>query len=176
MDRTRRQKSGKTDHHTSMIRATMEEPAWRALSPVAQALYPWLKLEWHGPKFNNNGKIRLSVRQAAERIGVALNTAAKGFHDLQAKGFIVVTEPACLGLEGEGNTPSYEITELGLPHSDRSEGRKLYRAWKVGRDYAVHKATANNPHGKNGRQKNKTLSQNLRRPVLKMMTNLPEAS
>ncbi len=39
----------------------MQMPAWRALPATAQALYPWLKLEWHGPRANNNGKISLSV-------------------------------------------------------------------------------------------------------------------
>ncbi|MEM9130159.1 MAG: hypothetical protein AAGA97_10620 [Pseudomonadota bacterium] len=51
-----------------MRREFMEEPAWRALSPTAQALYPWLRLEWKGADFRNNGKIRLSVKRAAERL------------------------------------------------------------------------------------------------------------
>jgi hypothetical protein len=153
-DRTGRSKG--TDHFTKMIRRTMEEPAWRALSSVAQALYPWLKLEWRGADFNNNGKIRLSVRQAAERLGVSVNTAARGFHDLQAKGFIVVTEPACLGVRGMARAPAYELTELALPNDEQRNGRKLYREWRPGKDSPVEKHGANNPAGCNG--KNKTLS------------------
>ncbi|RMD92994.1 MAG: helix-turn-helix domain-containing protein, partial [Alphaproteobacteria bacterium] len=106
------------DHYAAMHRSMMDTPAWRALSPVAQALYPWLRLEWHGPKANNNGRIRLSVRQAAEKMGVSINTAARAFHELQAKGFIVVTEPACLGVEGQGTSPAFELTEIQLPNSD----------------------------------------------------------
>lgn len=138
-----------------MIRNTMETPAWRALSVTAQALYPWLKLEWHGPKANNNGKISLSVRQAADRLGVGINTAARAFHDLQAKGFIVVASPACLGIEGQGPSPLYELTEIAMPGTDSAMGRKLFKDWQEGNDLAVTKAVTHNP---SGRQKRKTLS------------------
>ena len=69
MGRDRRNEK-RAEHFAQMIRTTMEAPAWRALSTTAQALYPWIKLEWRGPKANNNGKIRLSVRDAARRLGV----------------------------------------------------------------------------------------------------------
>lgn len=110
----------------------MDNDAWRALSPYAQALYPWLRLEWKGEKANNNGKLRLSVRQAAEAMGVANNTAGKAFHDLQAKGFIVVTEYARLGVGGDAQSPAYELTEIALPHGNERGGRNLYRQWKGG--------------------------------------------
>lgn len=141
------------EHWTKMLRHTMEEPAWRALSTTAQALYPWLKFEWRGPDANNNGKIRLSVRQAAERLGVNPKTAARAFHDLQAKGFIVVTEHARLGIEGAACSPAFEITELKLPATEKhQDGRKLYRDWRTGRDFPVHQTSANNPRGVNGRK------------------------
>lgn len=137
------------EHFTMSIRSTMEEPAWRALSTSAQALYPWLKFEWRGPKANNNGKIRLSVRQAAAKIGVRPDTAAAAFRDLQRKGFIVQTEHACLGLEGEGKAPAYEMTELKMPGAAQ-DGRKLYREWQPGKDFPVIAANPNNPSGANG--------------------------
>lgn len=149
--RDHRGRTERQEHFTKLIRSTMEEPAWRALSPTAQALYPWLKLEWRGPDANNNGKIRLSVRQAAERLGVEKKAAARGFHDLQAKGFIVLTEHARLGVSGAATAPAFEITELGLPHGDKAGGRKLYRQWQSGADFPVHKAVANNPAGRNGK-------------------------
>jgi hypothetical protein len=140
------------EHFAKLIRATMETPAWRALSPTAQALYPWLKLEWRGPEANNNGSIRLSVRDAARKLGVAdQNTAARAFHDLQAKGFIVMTEHAVLGVEGRAKSPAYELTELALHCGERPEGRKLYRDWQPGADFPVHKARAHNPSGANGK-------------------------
>lgn len=141
----------RSEHYTKIFRSFMQNDAWRALSPTAQALYPWIKLEWHGPNCNNNGKLRLSVRQAASAMGCSPNTAARAFHDLQAKGFLVQTEGAYLGTEGEGKAPAYELTEIALPR--RNGGRNLYRDWKDGSDFPVKKAGANNPTGKNGKTK-----------------------
>lgn len=148
------------EHFTKLTRNMMETDAWRELSICAQALYPWIKLEWHGPNNNNNGKIRLSVRQAASRLGVSINTAARAFHDLQAKGFIVITEHAHLGVSGSATSPAFELTEIPISHVKRHEGRKLYRHWKKGADYPVHKANVHNPHGR----------RNKRSPVIEMMT------
>ena len=84
-------------------------------------------MEWKGPKANNNGKISLSVRQAAECMGVSNDTAAKAFHELQAKGFIVVIQPASLGVYGKGKCPEYEITEIARPPN--RDGRCLFGDW-----------------------------------------------
>lgn len=139
------------EHYTVMIRNMMTTAAWRALSPKAQALYPWLRLEWHGAKANNNGRIRLSCRQAADRMGVSINTANAAFQELQAKGFIVVTELGALGAEGYARGPSYEITELALPFAEKPVGRQLYRDWKPGADFPVSRHAVNNPGGRNWR-------------------------
>ena len=116
----------------------MTTPAWRALSTVAQALYPWLILEWKGPKFNNNGKISFSVRQAAEAIGVSRNTAAKGFRELQAKGFIKVKRGASLGVSGHGKCPEYEVTDVPLLENGRVANQN-YLNWVEGKDFEVFK-------------------------------------
>lgn len=130
----------RVEQYTKLIRVLMETEAWRSLSTTAQALYPWLRLEWKGVNYNNNGQISLSVRQAADRLGVSINTAARAFHDLQAKGFLVVTKPAHLGLAGRANSPTFELTELPLPNTAQRDGRKLYRQWKWGDDFPVSKA------------------------------------
>ncbi len=132
-----------------MLRSTMEEPAWSALSTTAQALYPWLKFEWRGVDANNNGRIRLSSRQAAARIGVRPDTAAEAFRDLQRKGFIVQTEAACLGLVGAARSPAYELTELRMPGAE-GDGRKLYRDWHVEAQFPTAVSPPNNPTGRNG--------------------------
>jgi len=132
----KRDKNGSqmSDHGTFVKRSIMETPAWRALSPKAQMIYIWLKLEWKGARYNNNGKIRLSYRQAAARVGIGTNTAMRGFHELQAKGFILVTRLGALGVEGEARGPSYELTEIGCPHQ---EPRRLFNKWRSGRDFEV---------------------------------------
>lgn len=140
-------------HFAALSRSMMETPAWRELSPAAQALLPWIKLEWHGPKANNNGRLRLSIRQAAEAMGVDPKTAARAFRDLQRCGFLVVTEAARLGLGGAATSPAYELTEIPLPGADRPTGRRLYEQWRKGRDFLVYRATAQNPRGVNGRSR-----------------------
>jgi hypothetical protein len=144
-------RSERSEHFTILVGNLMEEPAWQALSPTAQALYPWLRLEWKGAQANNNGKIRLSVKQAAQRMGVVSNTAMRAFHDLQAKGFVVVTEHARLGVAGQAKAFAYELTEIELPHASQHGGRRLYRDWRKGHDFPVQRAMANNPTGRRTR-------------------------
>lgn len=161
MARTNRQgRTERGEHFAPMNRALMEEPAWRALTPVAQALYPWLKLEWRGPKANNNGRISLSVRQAADCLGVGINTAARAFHELQAKGLIVVKSHAQLGIKGQATSPEYELTELAMPGGGERP-RKLYVDWRDGGDFPVHKAAVHNPRGSRKKQN----------PVFKLVTS-----
>ena len=150
----------RTDHFTQLIRSMMETPAWRGLSPTAQALYPWIRLEWRGPKSNNNGSISLSTRQAADRMGVGINTAARAFHDLQAKGFLVLTRAARLGIQGQATAPEYELTEIALPHAQINTGRRLYLQWQPTAEFPVHKSPANNPTGKRAKQN----------PVIRLVT------
>ena len=155
------------ERFTTMMLSLMNTPAWRALSPTGQSLYVWVRLEWKGAKANNNGKIRLSIRQAAEKMGVgSLNTIGRAFHDLQAKGFISIREHAVLGVEGEARAPAYELTELPLPGAN--VGRRLYADWREGGDFPVAKSKANNPTGLSS--KSRTLSQLLRRDVADIAT------
>lgn len=156
----------RAEHFTVMVRNLMQTDAWRALGPTAQALYPWLKLEWHGPKANNNGTLRLSVRQAADRMGCSKNAAAQAFIALQKKGFLVVKEAASLGFTGEAKAPAYELTEIELPN--QPSGRKLYQSWREGGDFPVIKTLTNNPTGRNG--KTKPCHQNEDNPVIEIGT------
>lgn len=125
--------------------SVLDTEAWRSLGSAAQALFPWLVMEFRGAKFNNNGKIRLSVRQAAERMGVARDTAARAFHDLQAKGFIVVKKGASLGVSGHGKCPEYEITSIATPHKEAS---KLFLEWSKDEDFPIFAHPVKNPTGK----------------------------
>ena len=128
-------KGSKDGKFTKIILRTINTNAWRDLPTKSQSLYMWLKLEWKGDKYNNNGKIALSCRQAANKMGVSINTAASAFRELQAKGFIVVTRTSFLGVEGEARLQYYEITELPLPME--AQGRHLYARWTPGNDYPI---------------------------------------
>lgn len=149
-DRTGR--SPPSEHYTKMFRSTLEAPAWTALTSSAKALYPFIKLEWRGPSANNNGRIQFSYRQAARALDVTPNTAMRAFHDLQAKGFLVVTEMGALGSDGDARGPCYEVTELNMPGLPNGSARALYHQWQKGRDFPVPKHQKNNPTGRNGRR------------------------
>jgi hypothetical protein len=63
--------------------------AYRSLTPNARALLVELAMLENG---SNNGSLYLSVRDAADRIGVAdVSAASKAFTDLTAMGFIQMT-------------------------------------------------------------------------------------
>lgn len=178
-----------SEHFTKMVRVVLQTPAWSALSTAAQALYPFIKLEWRGPKANNNGRIQFSYRQAAKAIGVSVNTAMRAFHNLQAKGFLVVIEMGTLGVDGDARGPCYEVTELEMPGRPNGSGRELFRQWRKGKDFPVPKHPKNNPEGKNGRKipSSKSTQSDLQNEdetppdgpkpvltVLKMTTNWPQ--
>lgn len=143
----------------AILRLTvMDTEAWVTLSCTGKALYPLLLMEWRGPSANNNGSIVLSVRQAAEKLGIGINTAARAFHQLQARGFIVVRKHAALGVKGYATAPEYELTEIAMP--GHTEGRKLFKDWKPGSDYPVQKAAIHNPSGTREKQN----------PVIRLVT------
>lgn len=134
----------------------MKTPAWRALPSSAQALYVWLKLEWRGPNNNNNGKLFLSVRQSAEVMGLNPKTTMRAFQELQAKGFIEVTEGASIGMHGMGKSHHFLITEIETTQGgNRVPAKMSFRNWREGHDFPVVKlssASRKNPSPKNGTQ------------------------
>ncbi len=91
---------------------TLKSLAWRTSSPYARLVDIALRGRY-GFKIKNNGRIYLSVRAAAEETGLDKTTIAHAFHELQHYGFIVMTEPGCLGVNGRGKAPHWRLTELG---------------------------------------------------------------
>lgn len=110
--------------------------AWAALSMQARLIYLELRGKLARDPRENNGRVHLSIRDAAEAVGLKkLATVASGFHELQAKGFIVVTRLGTLGSEGHGKATEYRITECGT--RDAYEGTKDYLQWQPGHDFVV---------------------------------------
>jgi hypothetical protein len=89
----------------------LDAPAWRATSAAGRLLYIALRRR-HNSKHNNNGDIFISQREAAEELGLTRPTVAKCFRELEHFGFIVMTSPGCLGVEGKGKAPHWRLTEL----------------------------------------------------------------
>jgi hypothetical protein len=89
-----------------------DSAAWRAMSPSARVLYIALKTRY-SINLRNNGRIYLSVRNAAKETGLNKDTIARAFRELARYGFIVQTKGGCLGVEGKGKAPHWRLTELG---------------------------------------------------------------
>ena len=95
-----------------MLIQTTSCPAWRALSPYAREVYRVLKSKY-GFDARNNGRIYVSARDGADETGFHKDTIVRSLRELAHYGFIVMTEPGCLGFNGRGKAPHCRLTELG---------------------------------------------------------------
>jgi hypothetical protein len=91
---------------------TLDQPAWRAMSHGAQVLYIALRRRY-SLNSHNNGRIFLSQRMAATELRSHHKEIGRWFRELQLYGFIVMSSPGCLGVNGKGRAPSWRLTELG---------------------------------------------------------------
>jgi hypothetical protein len=83
-----KQRAEKKDRYFQLHHYMLKTGAWRALSAPARAVYIQIGSRYDG---FNNGKIALSVRDAARECDLALNTANRAFHELVERGFIEET-------------------------------------------------------------------------------------
>jgi hypothetical protein len=103
-----RRDKGRLSPFVPLLKGTMKEPAWIALSHGARSLYVALKGRFNS-KLGN--AVYLSVRVAAEEIGSNKDYVARWFRELQHYGFIVMVSPGHLGVEGRGKAPHWRLTE-----------------------------------------------------------------
>jgi hypothetical protein len=94
-----------------LLIATIDSPAWRAMSHGAQSLYVALKRRYNA-NIDNNGEIFLSLRDAAQELQSHRDHIARWYRELQHYGFVVQMQPPCLGAEGKGKTAHWRLTEL----------------------------------------------------------------
>jgi len=83
---------------TKYYRDITQTRAWKATSPGARLLY--LELQFLFIE-NNNGKIYLSTRDAAEKLGISQRTVYGYYHELEHYRFIVATQPGTIGPDGK---------------------------------------------------------------------------
>lgn len=83
-------KRPKEGQYTVLPYAFLKSPAWRSLSGAAVKVFLELHTRFHG---GNNGRIHLSMNEAAEALGLGKATVQRGFAELQEKGFIALTTP-----------------------------------------------------------------------------------
>ena len=81
----KRGRSRRGDRFVKLDHWFLKTAAWRATGPAARAVYVELAQRYNGV---NNGEISMSVREAADLVHIAKDTASKAFHELEDKGFV----------------------------------------------------------------------------------------
>jgi hypothetical protein len=128
-ERERRDK-GRLPPFVPLLIATLDTPAWRALSHGARSLYVGLKRRY-SPNSHNNGRLFLSQRDAEKELGSHHNQIARWYRELKHYGFIVMQTPGALGVDGKGQAPRWRLTELGYMRDpptrdfDRWDGKRF---------------------------------------------------
>jgi hypothetical protein len=93
-----------------LLTETTRSPAWLAMSHGARLLYLALK-ERYSTSFKNNGRVYLSTREAAKQLRSNRDSILRWFRELQHYGFIVMTNPGSLGVDGKGKAAHWRLTE-----------------------------------------------------------------
>ena len=148
--RATRTPKSEVEQFAKLIRVTMDTDAWRALSSSGAGALSLAQARVAREQYNNNGRIQLAVKEASKRLGVSGHGRAR-FHDLQAKGFLVMTKATRLGVEGSGATLLRDYR--ACPATCGETGwAKLYLEWRKGEDFSFPKVPARNPRGINKKQ------------------------
>jgi hypothetical protein len=103
---------------TPVLWATMDSPAWTALSHGARSLYVDIKRQV--PAGRN--RAYLSYRKAYRKLGANSHKIREWFAELVHYGFIVMEKMGCLGVDGKGKSPTWRLTELGQTRATSAEG------------------------------------------------------
>ena len=115
--------TGAMQPFVQVLKPTLKEPAWKALSYGARCLYITLKSYYFG---DNNGRVYLGVRKAARELGASRSSTEIWFRDLTEHGFIVSTSGGFLGSDGKGTATSWRLTEIGYMGEQPT---KDYKDW-----------------------------------------------
>jgi hypothetical protein len=118
------QKKG-AGRHVQLPEWLQASEAWATLKPGPRALYIELKRRYNG---GNNGRIILSHRDAAKALHVHPNTPGDWFKELEARGFIRVTQGHHLGPSGIGQSSHWALEEL--PTDDMKPASKRFMSWQ----------------------------------------------
>jgi hypothetical protein len=123
--RKRRSKGGQaTDRFVAFPHYMLRSVAWRALSPVARAIYIEVLVLYNG---SNNGYLALSSRDAAMRARCSKDTASRAFAELQRAGFLE------LSIQGAFHRKDRHASQWRVTHRlcDRTGelGSKAFERW-----------------------------------------------
>ena len=104
-------RGGTSPRHVRLYHSMLKGTAWKSLDAVARAIYIEISTRYGGPG-SNNGRIPYSIREAAKALNIGKTTAARGFMDLQDRGFIVAVK------RGGFNRKDRHATEWRLTEFD----------------------------------------------------------
>lgn len=88
MGRSSKGKSG--EQYLPLPYAVLKSAAWRSLSGAAVKVLMELHTRFNG---SNNGKVRLSMNEATQALGLGKATVQRAFVELEQKGFVALTAP-----------------------------------------------------------------------------------
>jgi hypothetical protein len=108
---SRKHEKGRLAPFVPLDKEMMDCPAWRAMSHGARLLYLSLKRRWRF-KQRNNGRIFMSQREAQNEMRGHRDSISRWYRELQHYGFIVMTDPGGLGVDGKGRAPNWRLTEI----------------------------------------------------------------
>jgi hypothetical protein len=114
--------------YTAIRWEILDSAAWKQMSMGARSLYIAL-IKPLSFNRDNNGKIFLSTRKAAEQMKANQESICIWYRELEHYGFIVMTEPGTIGPKGKA--AYWRITDVGWGKLDGKsiEPTKDYLKW-----------------------------------------------
>ena len=94
----------------------------------------------------NNGRIILSVRQAAENLKVSKTSASKAFTELQTHGFAEVVIVGSFDSRKDGRATEWRLTEHPCDVSGELP-TKRFMSWAPGKNFTVPQGGRSVPQG-----------------------------
>ena len=104
----------------------MDCQAYRHLSVYGRALLMEFRKVYNG---HNNGKIVMSVRQAAKLINCNKNTAAKTIKELEGKGWIRQSTKGSFSQKTDKTASTWRITNQPISMGVDTPETKEYASW-----------------------------------------------
>lgn len=92
-------------------RAMRESPAYETMPPEAKVLMDLLHMQWR-----NDRPVAFGVREAAKKIGCAVNTASRSFIILQERGFIVCENESLFNSKTGSKAREWRLTWMPFEH------------------------------------------------------------
>ena len=118
-----KKKRASAERYVRLTYGMMQTQAWRSLDGNARAIYVELAMLYYG---NNNGRIGLSVRQAARAIQVSRATASRSMARLEERGFIVAMTKGRFKLKRHAT--EWRLTEFRCDVTGQSPSRD-FEGW-----------------------------------------------